>query len=77
MITMQSARATALHDLDWHWGSAYEITEALGVWRAVRRDNQVTLVASDPGELWRLIIADYTARPVRRGGRTDVNRRTS
>ena len=30
-----------------HWGDAYEITEALGVWRAVRRDNQVACERTD------------------------------
>ena len=53
-----------LDDLRWHWGDAYEVTEALGVWRAVRRDNQVALVASSAAELRSLIVADYTARPV-------------
>ena len=38
-----------LDDLRWHWGDAYEITEAVGVWRAVRLDNQTTLVASSAG----------------------------
>lgn len=55
----------ALADLRWHWDTAYEITEALGVWRAVRLDNQVALVAGDPEELRALIIHDYTCRPVR------------
>jgi hypothetical protein len=56
----------ALDDLRWHWGDAYEITEALGVWRAVRRDNQVALIASGPGELRDLIVTDYNRRPVPR-----------
>jgi hypothetical protein len=59
-------RSRALAELVFHWGEAYEITEALGVWRAVRRDNQVSLVASDPASLRELIIGNYTARPVPR-----------
>jgi hypothetical protein len=60
-----------LDDLRWHWGDAYEISEALGVWRGVRRDNQVALIASSPGELRDLVVADYDRRPVPavRGGR--------
>ena len=64
-LTDDEHRDRALADLRWHWGEAYEITEALGVWRAVRLDNQVALVAGDPEELRALIIHDYTCRPVR------------
>ncbi len=54
-------------DLRRNWGGAYEITEDdLGVWRAVRRDSQVTLIATSPGRLRDLITANYTARPVPR-----------
>jgi hypothetical protein len=37
----------------------------------VRRDNQVALIASSPGELRDLVVADYDRRPVPavRGGR--------
>jgi hypothetical protein len=59
-------RDVALEALDWHWGDAYEITEACGVWRAVRRDNQRTLVATAPEDLRDLIRKDYNARPVPR-----------
>lgn len=59
-------RDEALGDLDWHWGEAYEITEALGVWRAVRRDNQRTLIATDAQDLRDLIKADYAKLPVSR-----------
>jgi hypothetical protein len=58
-------RDRAISDLEFHWGEAYEITEALGVWRAVRHDDQRALIATDPEELRALIITDYTARPVR------------
>lgn len=63
---MSASSDAALADLRWNWGDAYEITEAVGVWRAVRLDNQRTLVASDAGELRDLILADYANRPVRR-----------
>ena len=65
---MSASSDAALADLRWNWGEAYEITEAIGVWRAVRLDNQRTLVASDAGELHDLIVADYAAQPVRRPG---------
>jgi len=58
--------AGALKDLRRNWGGAYEITAAPGVWRAMRLDNQATLIAIGPGELRDLITADYTARPVPR-----------
>lgn len=59
-------RDQALEALDWNWGGAYELTEALGVWRAVRRDTQRTLVATEAEELRDLIIGDYTKEPVPR-----------
>jgi hypothetical protein len=55
-----------LKDLRRHWGGAYEITEDLSVWRAKRRDSQVTLIANCPGKLRDLITANYTAWPVPR-----------
>ena len=54
--------------LQLHWGSVYEITEALGAWRAVRRDNQRSLVAACAEELRIAIISDYAAQPVRPDG---------
>jgi hypothetical protein len=63
-------RDEALRDLQYHWGAAYEITEALGVWRAVRLDNSVALIATDPGALHDLILEDYGRRPVPRGAGT-------
>jgi hypothetical protein len=56
----------ALADLRWHWGEAYEITEACGVWRAVRLDNQRAVVATEAEELRDLITADYARQPVPR-----------
>lgn len=60
------ATRSVLDDLRWHWGDAYEITEANGVWRAVRLDNQVSLIASDGVNLRDLIVDDYSRRPVDR-----------
>ena len=60
--------AGALKDLRRNWGGAYKITGALGVWRAMRLDNQARLIAIGPGELRDLITADSTARPVPRSG---------
>jgi hypothetical protein len=60
-----------LKDLRRNWGGAYGITEDdLGVWRAVRRDSQVTLIATSPRRLRDLITANYTARPVPRSAGT-------
>lgn len=59
-------RDEALNALDWNWGEAYEISEALSVWRAVRRDSQRTLIATAPKDLRDLIIEDYTKEPVPR-----------
>ncbi len=50
------------------WSTAYEITEALGVWRAVRLDNQKTLIANRADELQDLIIHDSSASRGRRDG---------
>ena len=60
------ATRSVLDDLRWHWGDAYEITEAIGVWRAVRLDNQVSLIASDGVDLRDLIVDDYSRHPVDR-----------
>ena len=68
---MSAARDEALASLRFHWGSAYEISvgDVAGVWRAVRLDDQRTLIATDASELHTLIVADYTAHPVKRGER--------
>ena len=65
---MSAASDAALADLRHHWGEAYEISEACGVWRAVRADNQRALIATGAEDLRALIIADYAAHPVRRTG---------
>ena len=59
-------RDEALRYLQWNWGSAYEITEASGVWRAVRLDNQKTLIATEAPDLRDEIVQDYAANPVAR-----------
>lgn len=62
-------RDEALRHLQWNWGEVYEITEASGVWRAVRLDNQRTLIATEAEDLRREIIADYLKEPVSRDRR--------
>lgn len=59
-------RDVALEALDWHWGEAYEISEAAGTWRAVRRDNGRALIATAAADLRDLILADYVKEPVPR-----------
>ena len=59
-------RDDALNELVFDWGDAYDISEALGVWRAVRRDTGWTLIGEDAGELRDEIRADYQNRPVPR-----------
>ena len=53
----------ALVYLRWNWGSAYEIAERLGIWRARWHGARTFMVAGDAAELRALIIADYIARP--------------
>ena len=59
-------RDDALTYLQRNWGEAYEITEASGVWRAVRLDNQKTLIATEAIDLRDEIVQDYDANPVPR-----------
>lgn len=56
-----------LTDLKHHWGSAYAISHpGPDVWLAQRRDTRETLTATTAAELHDKIVADYTARPVKR-----------
>jgi len=58
-----------LASLRHHWGhGAYVIHHwpLIGLWLAQRCDTGETLKSDDPGELRRLIHADYRARPVPR-----------
>lgn len=64
---MQYLAYSPLGDLRWHWGSAYTFSHpGPDLWIAVRRDDHSVLRAGTPGELLRLIRADYQARPVPR-----------
>ena len=57
----------ALDTLRWHWGDAYTISIREGEWTARRHDGAGgTLSAPDPDGLHKLIIGDYTFRPVTR-----------
>jgi hypothetical protein len=58
-------RDDALRSLQRSWGEVYEISEALGVWRAVRLRNGLTIVATDPVELRALIVRDYNIEKMR------------
>lgn len=53
--------------LRYHWGDAYEITQADGTLRASRRDDGSALTADAARCLSTKIHADYRARPVPRG----------
>ena len=53
---------TVLEQLQYDWGSAYEITPG----RAVRRDGQGEVTGGTPDELGAAIEADYAKRPVPR-----------
>jgi hypothetical protein len=58
-------RDDALRTLHRSWGEIYEISEALGVWRAVRLLNGRTVVATDPAALHTLMVRDYGVEKVR------------
>ena len=58
----------ALEELEFHWGSAYDIALVDGVWTARRRDGRGGTLADPLPEGLRLRIqADYAAMPVPRG----------
>jgi len=57
----------ALDELEFHWGDAYGIDFAGGMWTARRRDGRGDVLADPlPGGLLRQIRADYAALPVPR-----------
>ena len=59
--------ADALEELEFHWGSAYDIAIAYGVWTARRKDSRGGRLADPLPEGLRLRIqADYAAMPVPR-----------
>lgn len=58
----------ALEELEFHWGSAYDIDLVDGMWTARRRDGRGGTLADPLREGLRLRIqADYEAMPVPRG----------
>ena len=59
--------AGALDELRFHWGSAYDIGRAGGMWTALRKDGRGGTLADPLPEGLRLRIqADYVAMPVPR-----------
>jgi hypothetical protein len=58
----------ALAALRWGWGEAYRIGwDPVREWWATRRDGKGgDITAGDEDQLWRAIVADYTACPVSR-----------
>jgi hypothetical protein len=58
-------RDDALRRLQRSWGEVYEISEALGVWRAVRLLNGWTIIAADPAALRDLMVRDYGIEQMR------------
>jgi hypothetical protein len=57
----------ALEELEFHWGSAYDIALVDGMWTARRRDGRGGMLADPLPEGLRLRIqADYAAMPVPR-----------
>jgi len=57
----------ALDELEFHWGSAYDIAVTGGMWTARRKDGRGSTLADPlPEGLRQRILADYTAMPVPR-----------
>jgi hypothetical protein len=67
MTILIRTQHSALDDLDYHWGEAYDLAVTSAGWVAKRLDNCRSLVAAGPDELRDLIVADYEARPVPHG----------
>ena len=65
-MSVYEGDAAAIGKLIRHWGEAYVITYANGLYHAERRDNGAQVHAPDPEQLGRDIQADYAARPVSR-----------
>jgi hypothetical protein len=61
----EAMRERRLKDLRWHWDEAYEIW-CDDRFRARRLDGRGCLEAGTARELGDLMLADYSARPVRR-----------
>jgi hypothetical protein len=62
---------SALAELHWHWGVAYEISLAEDGWAARRRTGTSLLAGSSADELLRLIRADYAENSARRSPECD------
>jgi hypothetical protein len=61
------ATGDVLDTLRWHWGDAYSISVRADEWTARRHDGiGGALSAANPDDLHKLILDDYTFRPVRR-----------
>jgi hypothetical protein len=58
-------RDDALRTLQRSWGEIYEISEAQGVWRAVRLLNGRTVIGTGPEALHTLMVRDYGVEKVR------------
>ncbi len=63
-----AARPTvaALDELDFYWGDVYDLAFSRSKWVARTYNGSRTLLADSPGELSRLIEADYRAHPLPR-----------
>jgi hypothetical protein len=61
---MTKADQAALHDLDHHWGEAYDLAVTRAGWVAKRLDNCRALVGESADGLRDLIVADHGAEPV-------------
>jgi hypothetical protein len=57
---------SALAELRWHWGAAYEISIAGNTWTARRRTGTSFVAASSAGELLHLMREDYLERSATR-----------
>jgi len=66
--TAAAFEANAVDALRLHWGDAYEITVADGLWRAWRLDRIGGVIEErSPEKLRQAIMDDHETRPVRRG----------
>jgi hypothetical protein len=65
-MTMDEPPQDPLGQLQFGWGSAYQITGAAERWVARRRDNGRLLNAASPDELRGLLLRDYQDQPVPR-----------
>lgn len=63
---------SALAELRWHWGLAYQINVTAGTWTALRRTGSSPLAAGSAGELRRQMRADYLASSTARSPMADV-----